>query len=217
MLLSYDPFSEVTFVFKKIFNNFQFQYRYNEDKEQDFDFANEHILKVFRQFLTPLRNAGMSDNINEVEILSEWHDLISYSVKYLSPSHNDNKKTMKRLFSSAKCKKDFKNILLLIECVYTLPVSSAKCERTFSLMRRIKTNTRSSLGDTCLENTMRICLEGPDMEHFDFKDSIKRWKSKKVRRPNQRKLHRQYKKRNTLKKAIGLPSSSSSSSESDQE
>ena len=59
------------------------------------------------------------------------------------------------LLALGACDRDaFPNIhrLLVIDC--TLPISSAEAERSFSLMKRIKTCTRS----TCLKSAFQISL-----------------------------------------------------------
>ena len=63
-----------------------------------------------------------------------------------------------RIYTSTRAKKDFKNILLIVEIAFAFPVSAAKCERSFSTMKRIKTDSRASLGDESVENLMRIVL-----------------------------------------------------------
>ncbi len=48
-----------------------------------------------------------------------------------------------------------------------LPVSSAQCERGFSVQKRIKSDIRSSLHPNTVEDLIRISVEGPPLEAFD--------------------------------------------------
>ena len=48
---------------------------------------------------------------------------------------------------------------LLIAC--TLPISSAEAERFFSLMKRIKTFTRSTMSEECLSDLAVIAMHYP--------------------------------------------------------
>ncbi|XP_069142263.1 zinc finger protein 862-like [Argopecten irradians] len=69
------------------------------------------------------------------------------------------------------------NFLMLVKIMLCLPVSSAKCERTFSTMNRIKTDVRSSLNITTLEDLIRISGEGPDILGFDPNSAVQKWLS----------------------------------------
>ncbi len=67
-----------------------------------------------------------------------------------------------------------------------LPVSSAQCEREFSVQKRIKSDIRSSLYPNTVEDLIRISVEGPPLEAFDASASVKRWmeEGQRARRPN---------------------------------
>ena len=66
-------------------------------------------------------------------------------------------------------------ILLLVRLLFTLPVSNAKVERLFSLMNRIKTNSRNSLSQQRLSSILWICMEGPTSQEFDPKPTMQLW------------------------------------------
>ena len=181
----------------------------NEESIQDLEFADEHILTFAQRFEQPLRAAGFS--CTEAEILEEWHDLLSYTLQFLSPSANPYRKTCKRIYTSTRAKKDFKNILLIVERAFAFPVSAAKCERSFSTMKRIKTDSRASLGDERVENLMRIVLEGHPLARFNLEPAMASWAEQRIRRPRQKKRKRCYRQRGGSKKDIGLSSSESDS------
>ena len=63
---------------------------------------------------------------------------------------------------------DFPNIhhLLLIAC--TLPISSAEAERSFSLMKRIKTCTRSTMSEVYSSDLAVIAMHYP--ERFEVEE-----------------------------------------------
>uniref|UniRef100_A0A8C6SCA7 HAT C-terminal dimerisation domain-containing protein n=1 Tax=Neogobius melanostomus TaxID=47308 RepID=A0A8C6SCA7_9GOBI len=81
---------------------------------------------------------------------------------------------------------DFENILHLVRIMLVLPVSSAQCERGFSAQRRIKSDVRSSLHPTTVEDLIRISVEGPSVEAYDASAAIKKWleDGQRERRPN---------------------------------
>ena len=152
----------------------------------------------------------------ESNLLDKWHDLVVYTLSYLNPSTtNHYLKTWRRIFDSSKCKSDFTNISLLIEISFCLPVTTAKLERSFSMLNRVKTDTWAAMGIDCVENLLRIGQEGPPLSSFHPLPAMDHWFGKKVRRPNQRKK-RFYK----LRKSDVIQEkdwfSSSSSSESDE-
>lgn len=76
----------------------------------------------------------------------------------------------------------FPNVLSLIDLALTLPASSAEAERGFSLMKVIKTDWRSCLGDTTLSQLMRVKLEAAPIPEFDPLPAIKHFVTIKDRR-----------------------------------
>ena len=69
----------------------------------------------------------------------------------------------------------------MIELLFCLPILNAAVERLFSLMKRLKTSIRSSLGQTRLSNFIRIKLHGPSLLEFDPTEAIDRWFKKCTR------------------------------------
>ena len=55
----------------------------------------------------------------------------------------------------------FPNLSKLAQTVTVLPITTATVERTFSSMKLIKTRLRNRMSEDTLDNTMRICIEGP--------------------------------------------------------
>lgn len=79
------------------------------------------------------------------------------------------------------------NILALVDVVLALPASSAICERGFSVMKRLKSNIRSSLLHDSLVDQLRIIIHSPSVEDFDPTPAIHLWAgaSERARRPDQ--------------------------------
>ena len=63
-----------------------------------------------------------------------------------------------------------------------LRISSAYCERGFSVQNIIKTHKRSCLKPTTLQHLQLIKLEGPPLREFDFHSTVLKFKTKKNRR-----------------------------------
>ena len=172
--------------------------RYHDDEE----FADMHIETIVNQFEAPLRANRMDCNMPV--LLQEWHSLVEYALKVYRPSTEKYKTTWKRLFACEGG--DFKNILVVVELCFAMPVSSSVVERCFSTLKQIKTDMRSSLTTETLEGLIRISIESPPTESFDVTPAMEAWALETVRRPNQK--GRQYKARGSAKANICWSSSS---------
>ena len=79
----------------------------------------------------------------------------------------------------------FPAVSILYKLVSVLSVSSADCERGFSVQNIIKTHKRSCLKTTTLQHLQLIKLEGPSLNNFDFTTALSKCKAKKDRRNKQ--------------------------------
>jgi hypothetical protein len=71
----------------------------------------------------------------------------------------------------------YPNLLILAELAHVQCVSTATCERVFSVQNLIETKVRNRLGSKNLDAMLRISLEGPDEEVDDIiGDVIPLWK-----------------------------------------
>lgn len=72
----------------------------------------------------------------------------------------------------------YPNLLILAEIARVQCVSTATCERAFSIQNLIKTRVRNRLGSKNLEALLRVALEGPE-EEYDaiLMDAILMWKN----------------------------------------
>ena len=86
----------------------------------------------------------------------------------------------------------------MIELLFCLPISNTAVERLFSLMKRLKTSIRSSLGQS---NTIRIKLHGPSLSEFDPTAAIHRWFKKCTRRMSEQN-RKPYKSQRELEKKV---------------
>ena len=164
-----------------------------------------------------IQNAGLS--CTDFELLEEWNEMVQYAVNTSKTSNCEYTCTWYRLFNSPRSAQ-FQNILLA-EAIFCLPVSSAACERCFSVMKRVKTERRCSFKTDRLEGILRIIIDGPPVKEYDVCPALGRWARKTVLRPRQKCRHRDYPKRKSSRKQISTDffasSSSSSSEESEDE
>ncbi|KAJ8404054.1 hypothetical protein AAFF_G00344040 [Aldrovandia affinis] len=71
----------------------------------------------------------------------------------------------------------FPNLLMVVELILMLSLSTAACERGFSAMKRIKTDWRSNLSVDMLWKLLCISIEGPAVANFDAERVVQRWLS----------------------------------------
>ena len=183
----------------------------------DPDFMDNGIEELCDFFETPLKNAGFDGTV--ADVLQQWHDLVCYTTKFLNPQKTDYRVVWRSIFESSQ-RSHWKLILLIVKLLFTLTVSNAKVERLFSLMNRVKTDTRNSLSQHRLSGLLRICMEGLPFSDFDPVPAMVLWNdSVKLRRPNQQK-RKEYKPRKHKERPatlIDISESSESTSESDEE
>ena len=76
----------------------------------------------------------------------------------------------------------YPQISYLLSIILILPVSSVPCERGFSAANRIKIKLRNRLIVQSLDILLRISIEGPPIEQFDFTRALALYKNIKQRR-----------------------------------
>ena len=151
--------------------------------DTDGDFLDDAIAELFIIYQLPMANAGFKGSV--AELLEQWHEIRSFAIQYLSPQSQHYHVVWRKLFESTKSS-DWSGILLLAKILFTLPVSNAKVERLFSLMNRVKTDSRNSLSKERLNSLLRICMEGPPLAQFDAIPAMQLWQEGvRLRRPNQ--------------------------------
>ena len=92
--------------------------------------------------------------------------------------------------------KEWHNVLVLAELLFSLPASNGKLERIFSIAGTIKVDKRSLLTNESLDNLLLLNSDKIPLASFDPNPSIDHWWSAKNRRPSQ-KPRKQYKKRSS--------------------
>jgi len=76
---------------------------------------------------------------------------------------------------------DFPEACKLAEIGLTMPVSTASCERGFSLQNRIKVKSRTRLLPENLEMLMKLAV-APDLEQFPINRAVAHWYNARRRR-----------------------------------
>ena len=150
-------------------------------------------------------------------ILDEVEEAVQYSRKYLNIDKEAYQKVWYRLHTSPDSA-SWPNLLHICNLLFSLPFSTAKVERTFSVLKVIKSEKRTSLNSDTLGDLLEIKTEGPPLSSFSADAAIDLWwkdSSTRTRRVQQ-KPRKIYKKRKDLKKATtsSITASTTASGES---
>lgn len=146
------------------------------ENDNSLTYGNRQIKTIYNSFETPLQRIGYDIN----NALDEWKEI------KLHINSNDHQKNLhplnlwQRLTNEDANRevKEHSNILkiILLTEVYTL--STAVCERGFSVIKRIKSDWRNSLGSAILDTLMRVDIEysrEKKMKNFNPEKAINRW------------------------------------------
>ncbi|XP_014675882.1 PREDICTED: zinc finger protein 862-like [Priapulus caudatus] len=136
----------------------------------------EDCIKVLTcHYQSVLETAG----VDAAEAAIEWCAL--KAAIYSSQAANMKSLTWERV--NRLYPDQYQQILVLIDLILSLPGASAECERGFRMVKAVKTDIRSSLGELSLSNLLMIQLHSPPIETFDPLPAIHLWNQGGVRRP----------------------------------
>lgn len=129
-------------------------------------YGEEKISTIFHHYRVPLEKAGHS----LANCLVQWGELkvivrrkLSFGrIKFLDLWQNIIHEHSER----------FADILALVQIILLLPVSTAECERGFSLMKRVKSDWRNRLRADTLTGLMAITLSEEEVDMFSPDDAI---------------------------------------------
>ena len=95
----------------------------------------------------PLASAGA----DLCAIRIEFSSILQYAIMYISLATSEYHAVWWRLFH-APCASEWPNMLILAELLFSLPASNGKVERTFSQLKVIKSDKRTSLNNDTLDD-----------------------------------------------------------------
>ena len=115
----------------------------------------------------------------------ELEEVVDYCRDYLDCKLQDYRRvwyTLHTIHDAAK----WSNILVVSELLFSLPFTNSKVERSFSNLKVIKSERRTSLHTSTLDDLLEINIEGPQFEDFNADHAVELWWADSVRRPNQK-------------------------------
>ena len=138
-------------------------------------FGEQEIDDLCHHFETLLQRMGC----DIAAVPTEWQAL-KVTLRCMGQGGNNNipvdeSEMYARIFNNNMQERRLHNVMMLIEIILVIPVSTAVCERGFSAMKRIKSDWRSSLSPEMLDTLMLISLEGPSYQEFRAEDAVTRW------------------------------------------
>lgn len=92
-------------------------------------------------------------DLSEIETTAEIKNF-AVSLKAENGSNHQNIspcESLQNYFSTAENRERFKNVHKLYQYVFTMPSTQVDCERSFSVMGKIKSSIRSSMSDELLD------------------------------------------------------------------
>ena len=131
----------------------------------------------------PLASAGA----DLCAIRIEFSNILQYAIMYISLATCEYRAVWGRLFH-APCASEWANMLILAELLFSLPASNGKVERTFSQLKVIKSDKRTSLNNDTLDDLL-IVTSDCSMKDFNPDKAIDLWWQSKTRRPSQKGRH----------------------------
>lgn len=151
-----------------------------ELKEDDENKVNNQLEELINNLPHNVRK-----NINKDALIEEFSD---YKMWTKDKLNIPCKAAWQRLIAESKSNTSFYNIRKILEFVMVLPLSIAECERGFSQLNLIKTNTRNRLSLNLINDILLIKLYGPTLDNFNPQKAINLWYSDvtlgRVRRPD---------------------------------
>ena len=145
------------------------------DKANQNQFGEQEIASLCEHFGRFLADK----DLDKSQITLEWE---MFKLKIYVEAWEQRLQTVSWKEINRRYSSELPNILPLIDLVLTLPSTSADCERGFSAMKRIKTEQRSLLLPSTLNDLMMIHINSPSIPEFDPTASLNDWLSVKSRR-----------------------------------
>lgn len=140
------------------------------------DFGDDCLDDLTEHFKAVLESA----HVDTTQVTDEWT-----SLKTTIYNHPDWQTTLKDITwaeVNRRWGKGHDNILAVVDMVLTFPASTAECERGFNVMKMIKSDWRSALNNTSINDLMCVLLESSTITDFNPQRAIQLWLKSGIRR-----------------------------------
>ena len=127
----------------------------------------EAAITITEMFRMPLEAQGADLS----GILDETED----AVLFARSIQKDSYKRIWYLLDVAPDAVKWKNLLLITDLLFSLPFSTAKVERLFSMLKIMKTEKRTAPSITSVNDLMEINTEGSSLSNFNAEAAVSLW------------------------------------------
>ena len=90
-------------------------------------------------------------------------------------SHLNMRNMVKVFVADTTMKAMYSNLTSLASLAAILPVSTIECKQAFSAIKRFNTELRNRMKTSTFKYLMRISIEGPKLQCFDFQKAVELW------------------------------------------
>lgn len=117
----------------------------------------ENVLKLHENTQISLKHMAIKNKIDEKSVVEKFR---KFAADFQSIDNGEvtGKEMLCRFFSSKENQEKHSMVNKMYQYMYTIPCTQVECERNFSILKIIKTPTRSTLNDVNLESSMLIKL-----------------------------------------------------------
>ena len=137
-------------------------------------FGNDELLTLSGHFQEVLQRMGCQAQALPQEWTQAKAHLGNQIINQRQP-RVDDRPAMASLYGHQDYRARFKNLLMLLDIVLALPVSSSTCERGFSAVKRIKSDWRSNLSTGMMNHLLMVSIQGKSTEEYVADIAIQRW------------------------------------------
>lgn len=154
-----------------LFNVFNYNRWPSKDEDEDqFRKYGDDIIESLVEHYRPLLSQEEQESASD-----QWLNLKLQVNRLKKRSILETYETVMGSDPSCEEFKSIQNIIPIVNVMLTISPSTAECERGFSTMNRIKTQSRTSMSQSTLQNLIRISVDGPSMQDFSATKSIIHW------------------------------------------
>ena len=104
----------------------------------------------------------------------ETEEIVIYARKHLSIGTEDYRSVWYKLHTCPD-HRNWPNILLVCQLVFSLPFSNGRVEQIFSSLKVIKTDRRNNLNTSMLSDLLEIYVEGCPLNEFSADNAVALW------------------------------------------
>ena len=160
------------------------------ERQDSTDFGRPALEAILSKFEIPLAKVS---GFEVDKVTEEWDNMVDYARQYLNLVEN-YKVIWWKIFNAPVASR-WKNLLVLVELLYSFPVSNGTLERVFSELKQIKDDLKCSLNESTLDELLRIAVQAPPLSDWNAEGALDLWYKEKARTIEHKGKHKRKPKR----------------------